>query len=56
MQVQEIRSELPVWAIDAAVKAGIKLRDWDLVKVTAKTAVFSLNGDSHTVYKRNAFK
>ena len=56
MQKQEIREKLPVWAIDAATKAGIKLRDWSLVKVTAKTAVFEINGDSTTVYRRNAFK
>ncbi len=56
MQAQEIREILPVWAIDAAFKAGIKLLDWELVKVTPKTAVFELNGDPHTVYKRNAWK
>lgn len=56
MQAQEIRSQLPIWVIDTAFKAGIKLRDWDLVKVTPKTAVFGINGDTHTVYKRNAWK
>lgn len=56
MQAQEIRETLPVWVIDAAFKAGIKLRDWELAKITPKTAVFEINGDTHTVYKRNAWK
>jgi hypothetical protein len=55
MQAQAIRSELPLWVIDAAFKAGIKLREWELIKITPKTAVFEINGDTHTVYKRNAF-
>lgn len=56
MQVQEIRETLPLWAIQVAHDAGIKPRDWELAKLTPKTVTFEINGDTQTLYKRNAWK
>lgn len=56
MQKQEIREKLPVWAIQVAHDNEMPLKDWELEKLTPKTVVFSANGESKTLYRRNAFK
>lgn len=56
MQAQEIREKLPIWVIQVAHDNGMPLRKWELAKLTPKTVTLSANGESKTLYRRNAFK
>lgn len=48
---------VPVWVNDAAVRAGVSLRDITDAHVTAKQAVLTVDGEDKPVkvFKRHAF-
>jgi hypothetical protein len=56
MQKQQIRETLPIWVISVAHNKGIKLSDpmVEFAKLTPKTAVLLIEGESRTLYKRDA--
>jgi hypothetical protein len=46
----------PLWALDAAFRAGLRAHDVTEAKITAKQAVLTLHDGSTTkIYRRNAF-
>jgi hypothetical protein len=58
MQKQQIRETLPMWALDVAHSKGVKLSDpmVEFRKLTPKTVIFEIDGESRTLYKRDAWK
>lgn len=56
MQKQEIKETLPLWALDVATRAGIRLREATFGKLTPKTLVITYEGGTQTLYQRNAWK